>query len=58
MLKNGQTYIKNLSMFTPQDFESVLGYFSTLFMKRLKEHLVTAVNSFMTEAVIMWKSVH
>ena len=53
MLKNGQTYIKNLSMFTPQDFESVLGYFSTLFMKRLKEHLVTAVNSFMTEAVIM-----
>ena len=30
MLKNGQTYFKNLAVFTPQDFKSMFGHFSTL----------------------------
>ena len=30
MLKNGQTYFKNIAVFTPQDFESMFGHFSTL----------------------------
>ena len=29
MLKNGQTYVKNLAAFTPQDFQSIFGHFST-----------------------------
>ena len=36
MLKNGQTYFKNLAVFTPQDFKSLFGYFSTLWNKGLK----------------------
>ena len=35
MLKNGQTYFKNLAVFTPQDFSSMLGHFSTLCNKGL-----------------------
>ena len=35
MVKNGQTYYKNLAVFTPQDFYSMFGHFSTLFMKGL-----------------------
>ena len=30
MLKNGQTYFKNLAVFTPQDFKSMFGHFSIL----------------------------
>ena len=30
MLKNGQTYFKNLAVFTPQDFKIMFGHFSTL----------------------------
>ena len=29
MLKNGQTYFKNLVVFTPQDFKSMFGHLST-----------------------------
>ena len=35
MLKNGQTYVKNLAVFTPQDFQSIFDHFSTLSMKGL-----------------------
>ena len=35
MLKNGQTYFKNLAVFTPQDFKSMFGHFSTLCNKGL-----------------------
>ena len=35
MLKNNQTYFKNLAVFTPQDFESMFGHFSTLVNKGL-----------------------
>ena len=35
MLKNGQTYFKNLAVFTPQDFYSMFGHFSTLCNKGL-----------------------
>ena len=37
MLKNGQTYFKNLLVFTPQDIKIMFNYFSTLFMKGLKK---------------------
>ena len=36
MLKNGQTYFKNLAVWTRQDFYSMLGHFLTLYMKRGK----------------------
>ena len=36
MLKNDQTYIKNLAEFTPHNFESMFGHFSTLWIKGLK----------------------
>ena len=36
MLKNGQTYFKNLVVFTPQDFKSMFEHFSTSCMKGLK----------------------
>ena len=29
MLKNGQTYLRSLAVFTPQDFLKMLGYFLT-----------------------------
>ena len=35
MLKNGQTYFKNLALFTPQDFLIMFGHFWTLRMKVL-----------------------
>ena len=35
MLKNGQTYFKNFAVFTPQDFKSMFGHFSTLCNKGL-----------------------
>ena len=38
MLKNGQTCSKNLAVFTPLDFQSICGRFSTLYMKRLNVH--------------------
>ena len=37
MLKNGQTYFKYLAVFTPQDFSSMFGHFSTLYNKGLIE---------------------
>ena len=36
MLKNGQTYFKNLAVSTRQNFYSMLGHFLTLYMKRGK----------------------
>ena len=48
MLKNGQTYFKNLAAFTPQDFYSIFGHFSTcvktLILKSDKNKLLTVVN--------------
>ena len=35
MLHNGQTYFKNLAWWTPQDFKSMFGHFTTLYMKGL-----------------------
>ena len=35
MLKKGQTYFKIFAVFKLQDFESLLGYFSTLCMEEL-----------------------
>ena len=35
MLQNGQTHFKNLAVFTPQDFYSMCGHFTTFYMKRL-----------------------
>ena len=31
MLKNSQTYLNNLVVFTPQDFQSTFGHFSSLY---------------------------
>ena len=36
-LKNGKTYFKNLAVFTPHDFQSIFGHFSTLCMRRLSK---------------------
>ena len=36
ILKNGQTYLKNFPVFTPQDFKSMFGHFLTSNMKELK----------------------
>ena len=36
-LKYGQTYFKNLAVFTPQNFKSMFVHFSALCMERLKE---------------------
>lgn len=33
MQKNDQTYFKNIAVRTPEDFQNLLGHFSTLFMK-------------------------
>ena len=33
--KNGPTYFKNLVLFTPQDFQSMFGHFSKLYIKGL-----------------------
>ena len=35
MLQNGQTYFKNLTVFTPQDFWSMFDHFATLWNKGL-----------------------
>ena len=35
MLEIGQTYFTNLAVFTPQDFLSMFGHFTTLYMKGL-----------------------
>ena len=35
ILKNGQTYFKNLAVLTPQNFSSKLGHFSTSYLKGL-----------------------
>ena len=39
ILLKGQTYFKNLAVFTSQDFKSIFGHFTTLFMKGLKESI-------------------
>ena len=36
LLKNSQTYFKNLAEWAPQDFKSIFGHFSKLCMKGLK----------------------
>ena len=36
MLKNGRTYFKSLAVWKPQDFKSMFGHFSTLYLKMLK----------------------
>ena len=36
MLKNGQTYVRNLVLWTTQDFFSIFVHFSTLCLKGLK----------------------
>ena len=35
MLKNGQAYFKNTAVETSQEFKSIFGHFSTLYMKVL-----------------------
>ena len=43
MLKNGQTYFKNLVVLTPQDFQSMFGHFSTFCMKGLSRFLIYTI---------------
>ena len=47
MLKNGQTFIQNLVVFTSQGFESMFDHFSTLCMKG---------SSFQRTAILLNKS--
>ena len=37
MMKNDQTYFKNLRMLTPQDFQSMFDHFSPLYMKAISQ---------------------
>ena len=39
MLKNGQTYFKNLAVFTAQDFQSMFDHFSASCMKGLRKDI-------------------
>ena len=36
-VENGETYFKNLAVFTPQDFKIMVGHYTTLCMKGLKQ---------------------
>ena len=45
MLKNSQTYFKNLMVPTPQDFKSMFGHFSTLWKKKLKTYFSFSIVS-------------
>ena len=47
MLKNGQTYFKDLAVFIPQDFLSMFDHFSTSYMKELtlREFISTFLNN-------------
>ena len=58
MLKNCQTYIKNLAVFTPQDFYSLFGHFSALWMKGSKTIFSVPVPELFCQmlAEIKWKS--
>ena len=47
MLKNGQTYFKNLAVFTSQDFKSMFGHFSKSFdacAKSNKKNYTSLIN--------------
>ena len=37
-VKNGQAYLQNLAVFTPQAFLSIFNHFSIAFMEGLKYH--------------------
>ena len=60
MLKNGQTYFKNLAVSTPQDSWSMFGYFSILSNKGLKLKpgkqfkKIHALNYFWPLCLIYW----
>ena len=44
MLKNGQTYFKNLAVWTPQDFLNMFNHYSTLCMKEIKKFIFVFVS--------------
>ena len=44
MLQNGQTCFKNLAVFTPQDYQSMFGHFTTLCMQGLSRTVSTTNN--------------
>ena len=44
MLKNKQTSFKNLALLTPQDFWSMVGYFSTLMVWETQKHLLRCIS--------------
>ena len=54
MLKDDQTYFKNLMVFTPLDFWSISDHFSTLCMKSL---MGTGVGGLVVH-INMWESWH
>ena len=43
MLENGQTYFKNLAVFTQQNCWSMFGHFSVLYTKCLNDGIVSDV---------------
>ena len=49
MLKNGQKYFKNLAVFTPQDFSSMFGHFSTVMKYRVNEKTVSMLLKVLNE---------
>ena len=59
MLKNGQTYFKNLAVSTPQDFKNMFGHFLTLCMKGLNDWLYTIVSKILLQnkVSILWRSI-
>ena len=56
---NGQTYIKDLVVWIPQDFESMFGHFATSCMKRLNGISFTFLAYWITlgfHLIIVWKN--
>ena len=53
-LKNGQTYYKNLAMWTTQDFKSMFSHFSKLYMKWLIPSRIIAGGFWPSQARWSW----
>ena len=54
MLKNGERYLKNFAVFTPQYSQSMFGHFSTLCIKRLRLFVIKSVKFHCVKRVRIW----
>ena len=54
MLKNGERYLKNFAVFTPQYSQSMFGHFSTLCIKSLRLFVIKSVKFHCVKRVRIW----